>query len=139
MSGRLLLVLVVLTALVGCQAIDEVTLKRYPRNRQSAHAWLSDQVLPAEINVNGSWKSSDWGKAFLGQSADGKINGYLGSYIVEGVVSGRKAYLLARDGDWYYYSIILEMPAPELLLGYYSKSVPYKSSNRGDIRLDRQP
>lgn len=139
MNGRLLVVLTVLGALMGCQAIDEVTLKRYPRNRQYAHAWLSDQVLPAEINVSGNWRSPDWGRTFLSQSGDGKVNGYLGEYIVEGVVSGRKAYLLARDGEWYYYSIILERPAPELLLGYYSKSVPYKSSNRGDIRLDRQP
>ena len=92
---------------------------------------------PAEVNVGGSWHSSDWGKAFLAQN-DRTVNGYLGDYIIEGVVSGRKAYLLARDGDWYYYTIVLEMPAPQLLLGYYSRSIPYRSGNRGDIRLDRR-
>lgn len=136
MNVRLLVLLAMVGILAGCQAIDEVTLKRYPRNNAAGRAWLSDQVFPAEINVNGTWKSSDWGKAYLGQTGRA-VNGYLGSYIVEGVVSGRKAYLLARDGDWYYYSIVLDMPAPDLLLGYYSKSIPYKSNNRRDIRLDR--
>ncbi len=136
MNGRLLVLLAVIGALVGCQAIDEVTLKRYPRNHQSGQTWLSDQIFPAEINVGGTWKSADWGKAFLGQNGR-TVNGYLGSYIVEGVVSSKRAYLLARDGDWYYYSIVLEMPTQDLLLGYYSRSIPYKSGNRRDIRLDR--
>lgn len=56
---------------------------------------------------------------------------------MEGVVSGRKVYLLASQGGWYYYSIILEMPAPNILIGYYARGVPYKTSGRVDLRLDR--
>jgi hypothetical protein len=56
---------------------------------------------------------------------------------VDGAVSGRKVYLLASQGGSYYYSIVLEMPSPNLLIGYYSRSIPYMSSNRRDIRLDR--
>ena len=56
---------------------------------------------------------------------------------MDGVVSGAKAYLLASPGGWYRYTIILEMPSPNLLIGYYSRSIPYQSSSRRDIRLDR--
>ena len=137
MSKRLLFaVLAVVAVCSGCQTLDNYTLKRYPRNHESARSWLSDQVMPAQINVSGHWNSPSWGKVFLAQN-DRAVNGYIGDYNVEGVVSGNKAYLLARDGDWYYYSIILEMPAESLLIGYYSKSIPYKSSNSGDLRFTR--
>jgi len=32
---------------------------------------------------------------------------------------------------------VLEMPSPHILLGYYSRSIPYESRNRQDLRLDR--
>jgi len=136
LKSGLRLVLAVAAFLTGCQAFRNFSEERSSRNIEFGHAWISDQMLPAEINVAGSWKSRDWGNAFLSQT-DRTIKGRVGEYPVDGVVSGRKAYLLASYGGRYYYSIVLEMPSPNLLIGYYSRSIPYKSSNRRDIRLDR--
>ena len=104
MKGGLLVVLALMASLSGCQTLSRFSAERSSRNIESGHAWISDQILPAEINVS---------------------------------VSGRKAYLLASQGGRYYYSIVLEMPSPNLLIGYYSRSIPYQSSSRRDIRLDR--
>jgi hypothetical protein len=131
-----LLVILLAASLSGCQTLRKLSEERYSRNTALGHAWISDQIGPAEINVAGSWRSSEWGDGFLSQT-DRALKGHLGGYPVDGVVSGKKAYLLASQGGWYYYSIVLEMPSPNVLLGYYSRSIPYKSSNRRDIRLDR--
>ena len=137
MKGGLLVVLVVATSLAGCQSIRNFSQERYARNNEFGRAWLSDQILPPEISISGSWRSRDWGDSFFSQT-DQAIKCNLGNYPVEGVVSGAKVYLLASSGGgWFHYSVILEMPAPNVLLGYYSRSIPYRSSNRRDIRLDR--
>lgn len=137
MKGGLLVVLAVVASFTGCQSVRNFSQERYSRNNEFGRAWISDQILPAEINLSGTWKSRDWGDAFFSQT-DRTIKGHLGNYPVEGVVSGSKAYLLVGSGGgWYHYSVVLEMPAPNLLLGYYSRSIPYRSSNRRDVRLDR--
>lgn len=137
MKGGLLVVLAVVASYPGCQSVRDFSQERYSRNNEFGRAWISDQILPAEINVSGTWKSRDWGDTFFSQT-DRTIKGHLGNYPVEGVVSGAKAYLLVGSGGgWYHYSVVLEMPAPNLLLGYYSRSIPYRSSNRRDVRLDR--
>ena len=136
MKGGLFVVLAVAASLTGCQTLRNLSEERYSRNTAFGHAWISDQILPAEINIAGSWKSRDWGDVFLSQT-DRAIKGHIGEYHVDGVVSGAKAYLLASHGGWYHYSVVLEMPSPNLLIGYYSRSIPYQSSKRRDIRLDR--
>ena len=136
MKGGLLVALAVAASFIGCHSVRNFSQERYPRNNEFGHAWISDQIFPAEINISGSWKSRDWGDTFFSQT-DRTIKGHLGNYPVDGVISGSKAYLLASSGGWYHYSIVLEMPAPHLLIGYYSRSIPYRSSTRRDIRLDR--
>jgi hypothetical protein len=136
LSRGLLVVVAVVASLAGCQSIQSFSNERYSRNNEFARAWLSDQILPAEINVSGSWRSQDWGDALFSQ-ADQKITGHFGKYTIEGMASGSKAYLVVSSEGWHYYSMGLEMPAPPLLIGYYSPSIPYRSSNRRDIRLDR--
>ena len=136
MKGGLLVVLAIGASLTGCQTLNRFSAERSSRNIEFGHAWISDQILPAEIIVAGSWKSRDWGDAFLSQ-ADRTVKGRIGDYQVDGVVSGAKAYLLASSGGLYRYTVILEMPSPNLLIGYYSRSIPYQSSSRRDIRLDR--
>ena len=126
-----------LLALAGCETVRDFTKERYARNNALGEAWLSDQMFPPEISVAGNWTSRAWGKTFFAQN-DNKVRGYLGDYPVEGVVSGRKAYLLVSQGGWYYYSVVLEMPAPTILIGYYSRSVPYEVNKRVDLRLDRR-
>lgn len=137
MKSRLFLILTALVCLGGCDTVQEFTQERYSRNSDLGKAWLSDQVLPPEINVVGNWRSSVWGDSFLSQDGS-RVRGHLGDYPVEGVVSGQKVYLLASQGGWYYYSMVLEMPGPDILIGYYSRGVPYKTANRVDLRLDRK-
>lgn len=135
MKSRLLVFLLA-ASLSGCQTLEKLSEERYSRNIALGHAWISDQTFPAGINVAGSWRSSEWGEAFLSQT-DRALKGHFGEYAVDGVVSGQKAYLLASKDGWYHFSIVLEMPAPNILLGYYSRAIPYQSSKRRDIRLDR--
>lgn len=124
--------------LVGCEVFRDLSSERYSRNNSKGQAWLSDQQLPAETDVSGNWQSTDWGRTFLAQNGR-TVRGYVGDYQAEGVVSGGKAYLVLSQGSWQYYSAILERPSPGLLIGYYSRSIPYRSSNRADMRLDRIP
>lgn len=133
---RILMLAVAVFALAGCETLGKFQSGRYATNNNLGRAWLSDQILPPEVDVSGNWRSEIWGRTFLAQNGS-EVRGNLGDYPVEGVVSGRKAYLLASQGGWYYYSIILEMPAPNILIGYYSRGVPYKTSGRVDLRLDR--
>ena len=135
---RLAFLLVAVFALSSCETLQHFRSERYSRNNDVGKAWLSDQTLPPQINVSGNWKSEDWGSCYLGQNG-AQVGGHLGDYPVEGVVSGDKVYLLVSQGGWYYYSAILEMPGPNILIGYYSRSVPYKSGQRSDLRLDRVP
>lgn len=136
MTFRPALLLAILLALAGCETVRDFNKERYSRNNALGTAWLSDQMFPPEISIAGNWTSTAWGKAFFAQT-DNKVRGYLGDYPVEGVVSGRKAYLLASQDGWYHYSIVLEFPAPNILIGYYSRSVPYEVNKRVDMRLDR--
>ncbi len=136
MIARLLVLLTVGWTLTGCEVVRDFNSERYSRNEALGKAWLSDQMFPPEISIAGNWKSNGWGKAFFAQN-DNKIRGYLGDYPVEGVVSGKRAYLLVSQGGWYYYSVVLEMPAPNILIGYYSRSVPYEINRCVDLRLDR--
>ena len=136
LKGVWVAVLALAVSMSGCQTLTHLSAERSSRNIESGHAWISDQIFPAEINVAGSWKSRDWGDALLSQ-AGRAVKGQIGDYQVDGVVSGAKAYLLASYGGRYQYSVILEMPSPSLLIGYSSRSIPYQSSGRRDIRLDR--
>lgn len=124
--------------LTGCEIFRDISSERYSRNNSKGEAWLSDQLLPAEADFSGTWQSADWGKSFLAQNGR-TVRGYLGDYQAEGVVSGTKAYLVLSQGAWQYYSVILERPGPNMLVGYYSRSIPYQTNNRNDIRLDLLP
>jgi hypothetical protein len=135
-GGFRLVVLALALSLTGCESLQKLSEERYSQNVAMGHAWISDQILPAAIDISGTWKSRDWGDTVLTQTGR-TVKGYVGDYPVDGVVSGQKAYLLASDGGWYRYSIVLEMLSPNVLIGYYSRSIPYQSSNRRDIRLDR--
>lgn len=133
---RSLLVLTVFVSLTGCAALQKVDKERYERNKALGSTWLSDQLLAPEINVAGNWNSPDWGRVLFVQSKN-KVTGYLGDYKVDGVVSGKKAFLLLSDGGWNYHSAVLEKPSKDVLIGYTSRSVPYEVNKRAEIRLDR--
>lgn len=136
---RALLAMAAISALLpGCQTVEDAigsfNAKRYARHNEPGERWLSDQMQPANINVSGNYRSRAWGSSFLAQNGR-EVRGHIGDYPVKGVVSGNKAYLLLSSDGWYYYSAVLEMPNPGLLVGYYSRGVPYRRDSRRDIEL----
>lgn len=127
-----------LALLAGCSAVQNFNDKRYGRNNEAGEQWLSDQMLPAEIDVSGDYTCKGWGPSFLVQNGR-DVRGHLGDYPVKGVVSGRKLHMLVSDSGWYYYSAVLEQPRPGVLVGYYSRSVPFRRDMRRDLQLYIKP
>lgn len=138
LSHRLLWVLfggvAVALMVTGCGPIREFQMKRTDRHNEAGEIWLSDQMFPPEVDVSGTYRTPGWGTSLLVQNGR-DVRGHLGDYPVKGVVSGKRVYLLVSDGGWYYYSAILEVPREGLLVGYYSRSVPYRRSIRRDLQL----
>jgi len=129
-------VCLLLALLSGCSVVTEFNDGRYNRNNKVGDNWLSDQTEPAGINVAGNWISNDWGRAALIQ--DGRrISGMIGSYNVQGVASGTRAYLLIAQGEWYYYSAVLELQRPGLLTGRFSRAIPYVKDFSRSMRLEK--
>lgn len=131
----LLLSLAVVVAFSGCSFVTEFNDARYNRNNKTGDNWLSDQSEPAAINIAGNWISDDWGHASLTQTGR-KIKGTIGGYTVHGVVSGGRAYLLIAQGEWYYYSAVLELQRPGLLTGRFSRAIPFVNSVGRPMRLE---
>jgi hypothetical protein len=125
-----------LAAFSGCSVVTEFNDARYNRNNKTGDNWLSDQSEPAAINIAGNWTSNDWGRASLSQSGR-RVTGTIGSYTVHGVVSGERAYLLVAQGDWYYYSAVLELQRPGLLTGRFSRAIPFVKSVGRPMRLEQ--
>lgn len=133
---RLLFIFLFVAALTGCSVFEQVNEERYSRNNRVGENWLSDHSNPAEINIAGSWSSYDWGRAFFRQKGR-RITGKLGDYSVNGVVSGRRVYLLIAQGDWYYYSAILEPKRSGLLVGRYSRAIPFVKGFSRSMQLEK--
>lgn len=131
---KIVAALLVLATLCGCSFVREFNDGRYNRNNKNGDRWLSDQLDPAGINISGNWVSDDWGQASLVQD-DRKITGTIGGYAVRGVVSGEHAYLLIAQGEWYYYSAVLELQRPGLLTGRFSRAIPYVKALSRPMRL----
>jgi hypothetical protein len=119
---------------VGCGPIQEFRMKRTDRHNEAGELWLSDQMFPPAVDVSGTYRTPDWGTSLLVQNGR-DVRGHLGDYPVKGVVSGQRVYLLVSEGGWYYYSAILEVPRDGVLVGYYSRSVPYRKSMRRDLQM----
>jgi len=132
---RLACALLLLAALSGCSYVTEFNDARYNRNNKTGDNWLSDQSEPAGINIEGNWTSNDWGRASFSQ-AGRRITGTIGGYNVHGVASGDRAYLIIAQGDWYYYSAVLELQRPGLLTGRFSRAIPYVKSMGRPMRLE---
>lgn len=133
--GKFATVLLLVAALAGCSFVREFNDGRYNRNNKTGDRWLSDQLDPAGINIAGNWTSDDWGHAAFEQS-DRTVTGTIGGYTVKGVVSGERAYLLIAQGEWYYYSAILELQRPGLLTGRFSRAIPYVKVLGRPMRLE---
>jgi len=125
----------VLALLSGCSFVTEFNDARYNRNNKTGDNWLSDQTEPAGINVSGNWTSDDWGRVRLIQQGR-NVSGAIGGYDVHGVVSGQRVYLLIAQGEWYYYSAVLELQRPGLLTGRFSRAIPFVKGFGRPMRLE---
>ena len=132
---RLTLALAAVAILGGCSFVNEFNDARYNRNNKTGDNWLSDQTESAGINVAGVWTSNDWGRASFSQ-AGRNITGTIGNYTVHGVASGDHAYLLIAQGDWYYYSAVLEFQRPGLLTGRFSRAIPFVTDFGRPMRFE---
>ncbi|RJP76832.1 MAG: hypothetical protein C4522_17385 [Desulfobacteraceae bacterium] len=115
------LVILVLFSLVACSTALQVT---------EVDKWLSakaESTAPS-ISVTGEWQDSvyadntflGWGAGKFEQSGS-TVTGNLGQYIIKGMVSGNKLYLVLLTGGSVYYTATLEMKNDnkELYGNYY--------------------
>jgi hypothetical protein len=128
--------ILLVAALTGCSVVNEFNDARYNQNNKTGDNWLSDQTNAAEINIAGKWTSNDWGDVSFTQ-AGRNIRGTIGSYTVHGVASGSSAYLLIAQGDWYYYSAVLQLQRPGLLTGRFSRAIPFVKTVGRPMRLQQ--
>lgn len=88
--------------------------------------WLSkvSPEAPPEIDVSGKWHDPNgnyvfgWGEGYLQQQQD-SISGAIGSYMVEGRVSGKRVILVFLSGGRVYYTARLDMSDDGVLRGSY--------------------
>ena len=96
--------------------------------------WLDRNSESAEVNVNGVWSTESWGNITLEQPQGSReIKGDGDSWKIEGVVSGKRVFLLFSDVSrsiGYSAELIAENDA--LLTGSYSSGLKDKP---GDNRL----
>ena len=84
-------------------------------------AWLDAQKDPAEINVNGAWDSDEWGALHLSQSEGSReVSGNGGGYLIVGVVSGKRLFLLFSEDHTVEYCATLSPNGENSLAGTYS-------------------
>ncbi len=74
---------------------------------------------PPEIDITGKWCDTQgtgfftWGEGYLRQEQN-KISGNIGDYNIEGVVSGKKVYLVFLYAGTVYYTARQEMSEDSL-------------------------
>ncbi len=84
-------------------------------------AWLDSQKDPAEMNVNGTWDSEEWGAFHLIQAeGSGDVSGNGGGYDITGVVSGKRLFLLFSTRHTVDYCATVSPNGENSLAGTYS-------------------
>lgn len=101
-------------------------------------AWLESQKDPPEMNVNGTWESDEWGTLHLVQPAGSRdVGGNGGGYVITGVVSGKRLFMLFSARRGVEYCATLNPNGENSLIGTYSgrKSL----SHSGDCQEKSRP
>ena len=83
------------------------------------------------------WWAPGWGTVVFNQEGSKLSGAFQDYYTVDGVVSGRKAYIVLIDDDWREYTIELTAKGREKLVGYYSAHIPFSESDQHEIVLNR--
>lgn len=111
--------------------------EKYAANNAAGEAWLNARRGTASASVSGAWESvsDNWGSIRFIQNGS-SISGAIGSYSVKGVMNGNRAYLLLTSNGWIYYTAILSRSG-NALVGFYSPSVPFSTSDQAAMNLKR--
>jgi len=111
---------------------------KYSRNEKAAAAFLANnKTSPSKMNVEGLWYSPQWGIVLLNQEGS-KLDGvFQDFYGVNGVVSGKTAYLTLTDDDCVEYTVVLRYKNANELVGGYSSYVPFNEKHSHDLVLKR--
>ncbi len=76
--------------------------------------------------------------SFSSRNADGKLSGiFRDHYVVNGVVSGKSAFITLIDDDWVEYTVELKRKNRGELTGFYSPSVPFSRKGCYELVLKR--
>ena len=70
-----------------------------------AMSWLESQRRSPRIVIDGKWNSDDWGEANLSQRGR-RVQGTIGGYDAEGVVSGTRVYLVITYNGSVHYTAV---------------------------------
>jgi len=101
-------------------------------------SWLAANTQPAEINVDGSWKSDDWGHVILHQSNDAReITGTSDNCQIQGVASGKKIFLVFYSKGQLAYTAELSPTEDGALTGRYERGILRQDSKYRAMKLRR--
>jgi len=100
-------------------------------------AWLSQFKDDAELQLNGAWKSYDWGTFSFNQEEGKKeIKGKTDEYDIIGTVSGTDIYLVLYYKSKVNFTMILKPFGTSQLLGEYTKGIMKTGSKKYAVTID---
>jgi hypothetical protein len=108
-------------------------------------AWLSSESAPPAVNVDGIWLPknwggiTDWGGMRLRQAQDSRdVSGStVDGLKIDGVVSGKKVFLLFFDKDEIFYSAVLTAVSDKELTGVWARGLITEQSKTEPMMLQR--
>jgi len=128
----LLIVVAVVSLNSGCTLTE-----KYNKNKAAGSAWIAaNDKGPARTNFEGVYYSPDWGAVTLNQR-DGKITGAIAHFQVDGIATGKSAYLLLVDDDWIEHTMMLKRKNSEIVNGAYSSCIPFSTKDALPVHLDK--
>jgi hypothetical protein len=106
----------------------------------SGKVWLSNPTASPEVNVDGVWDSKDWGSMTFRQMQGSKdISGSTADgWRIDGVVSGKKIYLIFSDNIKINYSAILNADSDNMLTGVWARELITERSQTKSMKLSRK-
>jgi hypothetical protein len=107
-------------------------------NTNEGKSWLAAHSDPAEINVEGSWDSEQWGKMLLYQAKSAReVTGTGDNWEIEGVVSGKKVFLVFLTKGELAYTAEVALNEAGTLTGSYAKGILQSGSRNKAMALHK--
>src|SRR5208337_2728531 len=99
-------------------------------------AWLDAKTEPAEVNVDGTWDSSEWGMMLLHQAKNAReVTGTSDNWEIEGVVSGKKVFHVFSSKGRLVYTAEASQKEDGSLSGSYIKGIMQSDSGNKAMLL----